>query len=54
MKKYIVMRKYRLLWNNHGDMNDEEQWIITEKDIEDIATGWGKDKAELMKQVEEA
>lgn len=54
MKKFIVLRKYRLMWNNYGDMNDEEQWTITEKDIEEMAIGWGKTKAELMKQVEEA
>ena len=53
MKKYIVKFEHRVNWSNFGDINDDNDWIVTEKDIEDMAIGWGKDKAELMEQVEE-
>lgn len=54
MKLYMVMREYRPLWNQHGDINDDEQWTLTEPEITDLADSWGKPKAALMEQVEEA
>ena len=52
--KYIVKFEHRVNWSNFEDINDDNDWVVTEKDIEDMAIGWGKDKAELMEQVEEA
>jgi hypothetical protein len=53
-KKYIIKFEYRTEWSNFGDVHNDNDWIVTEKDIEDMAIGWGKDKKELMAQVAEA
>lgn len=54
MKHYIVKREYREAWNTENDVNNDAEWIVTEVEIDRLATEWGKDKAELLKQVEEA
>ena len=55
MKKYLINEEYRLNWSDCGDLDlhNDTDWIVTEKDIEELAIGWGKDKAELMEQVTE-
>ena len=54
MKQYIVKREYREAWNTERDVNENTQWIVNEVEIDRLAAEWGKDKAELMEQVEEA
>jgi len=51
---YIVKREYREAWNSENDVDNDEEWIVTDAEIERLAIEWGKDKAELMEQVEEA
>ena len=54
MKKYIVKREYREAWNTENDVNNEAEWIVTDEEISRLAGDWGKNKSELMEQVQEA
>lgn len=54
MQHYIVKREYREAWNSFNDIDNDAEWIVTEVEIDRLANEWGKDKAELLRQVEEA
>ncbi len=54
MKKYIIKMEYRADWNPvEGDLRNDNDWIVTANEIEELAAAWGKEKEELMEEVEE-
>lgn len=54
MKKYIIKMEHRADWNPlEGDLHNDKDWIVTEKEIKELAVAWGKEKEELLEEVEE-
>lgn len=54
MKEYIIKIEHRADWNPvEGDLHNDNDWIVTEKEIEELAAAWGKEKGELLEEVEE-
>ena len=53
MEQYIVKREYRAQWNTEQNIANDALWIVTDAEIDRLASEWDIDKDLLLDQVQD-
>ena len=50
--RYLIKREFRSFWNSVNDVDDDSLWIVSETDVNLLASIWGVAKEKLLEQVD--